>query len=137
MDDFTIRPAVDLDVVQILETMQSSIPLPIPQMSPSGHIESGIVSIDPSDATLSDEFLCPEDCFDALEDQIHYVPSLGHDAVETLDPYPAEIHLSVQIMLRILNDQQMLPLNCLGDFFPHITISGPSAPIGTILPPVL
>jgi hypothetical protein len=30
VDDFTTRPAVDLDVVQIVETMQSSIPLPIP-----------------------------------------------------------------------------------------------------------
>jgi hypothetical protein len=30
MNDFIIRPAVDVDVVQILETMQSSRLLPIP-----------------------------------------------------------------------------------------------------------
>jgi ATP-dependent exoDNAse (exonuclease V) alpha subunit len=30
IDDFAIRPAVDADVVQILETMQSFRPLPIP-----------------------------------------------------------------------------------------------------------
>jgi hypothetical protein len=32
MDDFTIRPPVDFDVVQILETMESSRTLPIPQI---------------------------------------------------------------------------------------------------------
>jgi hypothetical protein len=32
MDDFIIRPPVDLDVVQILETIQYSRPLPIPQI---------------------------------------------------------------------------------------------------------
>jgi hypothetical protein len=56
MDDFTIRPAVDVDVLQILETMQSSGPLPMPQIAPGDNIEFGIASIDPSDATLSDEF---------------------------------------------------------------------------------
>jgi hypothetical protein len=80
MDDFTIRPAVD--VVEILETMQSSRPLPIPHISPGRNFESGIASIDPFDATLSDEFPCPDDYFDAPEDQIHYIPSLDHDAVE-------------------------------------------------------
>jgi hypothetical protein len=68
MDDFTIRPAVDVEVVQILEAMQSSRPLPIPKILPGDNVESGIVSIDPSDATLSDEFLCPDDYFDAPKD---------------------------------------------------------------------
>jgi hypothetical protein len=67
-DDFNIRPAVDVDVVQILETMQSSRPLPIPQISPSDNVEFGIASIDPSDATLSDEFPCRDDDFDAPKD---------------------------------------------------------------------
>jgi hypothetical protein len=101
MYDFTIRPAVD--VVQILETIQSSRPLSIPQISPGDNIESGIASIDPSDATLSGEFLCP-DVFDAPEDQISCVPSLDHDAIEIFDPYPAEIPINVQIMSRILED---------------------------------
>jgi hypothetical protein len=48
IDGFTISPAVDVDVIQILETMQSS--------RPDDNIEAGIASIDPSDATLSDEF---------------------------------------------------------------------------------
>jgi hypothetical protein len=61
MDNFTIRPVVDLDVVYILETMQSSTPVPISQISPGDNVESGIASIDPSDANLSDEFLCPDD----------------------------------------------------------------------------
>jgi hypothetical protein len=68
MEDFTIRPLVDLDVVQILETMQSSRPLPIPQISHGDNVEPGITSIDPSDAPLSDEFPCPDDYFDAPKD---------------------------------------------------------------------
>jgi hypothetical protein len=68
MGDFSIHPAVDVDVVQIFETTQSSIPLLIPQISPGDNRESGIASIDPSDATLSDEFPCPDDYFDAPED---------------------------------------------------------------------
>jgi hypothetical protein len=131
-NDFIIRPAVDTDVVQILETMQSSRPLPIPQISPGDNIESGIASIDPSDVTLSDEFPCPDDYFDAPKDQIRYIPSLDHDAVESFDRYPVEIPLSVQIMPRILEDQQVLRFNCLGDFFPQITIFGPSVSVATL-----
>jgi hypothetical protein len=106
MDDFTLRPAVD--VVQILETMQSSRSLPIPQISPGDNVESDIASIDPSDVTLSDEFPCSDDYFDAPEDQLRLVPSLDHDAFETFDPYPAKILFNVQIMSRILEDQQVL-----------------------------
>jgi hypothetical protein len=67
MDNFTIRPAVDIDVVQILETMQSSIPLPIPQISLGDDIEPGTASIHPSNAILLDKFPCPHD-FDGPED---------------------------------------------------------------------
>jgi hypothetical protein len=104
MDDFTIRPAVDVDVIQILETMHSSRPVPIPQILPGDSVESIITSIDPSDATLSDEFPYPDDYFDAPEDQICCVPSLDHDVLETFDPYPTKIPLNVQIMSRILED---------------------------------
>jgi hypothetical protein len=137
MDDFTIRPAVDIDVVQILETMQSPRPLSIPQNSPSDNVESGIASIDPSDATLADEFPCPDNYFDAPEDQIRCVPSLDHDTVETFDPYSAEMPLNVQIMSRILGHRQVLRFNCLGDFFAQITISEPSVPVMTLLRRVL
>jgi hypothetical protein len=108
MDDFTIRPAVDVDVVQILETVQSSRPLLISQISPGDNVESGIASIDPSDAFLSGEFPCPDDYFDAPEDQIHCAPSLDHGAIETFDPYLAEIPLNAHIMSRILKKQQVL-----------------------------
>jgi hypothetical protein len=50
LDDFTIRPPVDLDVVQILYTIESSRALPIPQISPGDNVESGIGPIDRSDA---------------------------------------------------------------------------------------
>jgi hypothetical protein len=137
MDDFTIHPAVDLDAVQILETMQSSRPLPIPQISPGDIVESGMASIDPSDATLLDEFPCPDDYFDSSENQIRCFRSPDHDAVETLDPYPAEIRLNVQIMSWILEYQQMLRFNCLGDFCPQIAVSGPSVLVETLLRRVL
>jgi hypothetical protein len=137
MDDFPIRPAVDIDVVHILEAMQSSRLLLIPYISLGDNIEPGIASVGPSDAILSDEFPFPDDDFDAPEDQIRCVPNLGHDAVETFDQYPAEIPLDVQIMSRILEAQQVLRFNCLGDFFPQIIISGPSVPVATLLCQVL
>jgi hypothetical protein len=91
MDDSTIRPPVDLDVVQILETMESSRTLPIPQISPGNNVESGVGSIDPSDATLSKELPCRDDYFEIPEDQIDFVPCFDHDAVEIFDPCPDEI----------------------------------------------
>jgi hypothetical protein len=97
-DDFSILPPFDVDVVQILETMQSFRPLSIPQNSPGGNVESSIVSIDPPNATLSDEFPCPNNYFDAPMDQIGCVSCRDHDVVETFDPHPAEIPLNVQIM---------------------------------------
>jgi hypothetical protein len=133
MADFAIRRAVDLDVIQTLETMQSPRPLPILKMSPGDNVESGVASIDPSGAPLSNEFPCPDDRFKASKDQTRCVPSLDRDAVETFDPYPAKIPLNVQITSRIHEDQQMLRFNYLGDFFPRITISGPSVPVATRL----
>jgi hypothetical protein len=47
MDDFAIRPAVNPDIVQIFEMMQSARPLPIPQISPGDNVESGIASNQP------------------------------------------------------------------------------------------
>jgi hypothetical protein len=71
---------------------------------PDDNIEAGIASIDPSDATLSDEFPWPDNYFDAPDDQIRCVPNLDHDAVETFDSYPAETPLNMQIMSRIRED---------------------------------
>jgi hypothetical protein len=88
MNDFTIRPPVDLDAVQIFETMESSRALLIPQISPGDNVESGVGSIDPSDATLAKELPCPDDYVDTPEDQIDCVPSLDHNAIEIFDPCP-------------------------------------------------
>jgi hypothetical protein len=137
MDNLTILPAVDVNAIQIIETVQSSKSLSIPQNSPGDNVESGIASIDPYDTNLADDFPCPGDYFDAPEDQIRCVPSLDHDAVETFDPYPAEIPLNVQIMSRILGDQQILRFNSLEDFFHQIIISGPSVFVVTLLRRVL
>jgi hypothetical protein len=48
--------------------MKSSRPRPISQISPGNNVESGIASIDPSEATLPDEFPCTDDYFEAPED---------------------------------------------------------------------
>jgi hypothetical protein len=117
VDDFTIRPAVEVDGAQILETIQSSRPLLISQISPGDNLEPSIASIDPCAAILSDEFPWPGGDFDTPEDQIRCVPSLDYDAIETFDPDPTEIPFNVQIMSRILENQQVLRFNCLGDFF--------------------
>jgi hypothetical protein len=118
MNDFTLRPPVDLDVVQILQTMESSRALAIPQISPGDNVEPGIGCIDPSDATLAKRLPCPNEYNGAPEDQISCVPSLEHDAVEIVDPCPDEIPLNVQIMSRLLEDQRVLRFNCLGDIVP-------------------
>jgi hypothetical protein len=100
MDDFTIRQPVDQDAIQILETMQSSGSLPIPRILPDNNVESGIASIEPSGASLSDEL----SCLDVPDDPIRCVPNLDHDAFEIFDLYLAEILLDVQIMSWILKD---------------------------------
>jgi hypothetical protein len=123
-DDFAIRPSVDLDVIQILETMESSKALPIPQILPGDNVESGVGSIDPSDAALAKELPCPDDYVDAPEDQIDCVPSLDRDAVEISDPCPNEKPLNVQIMSWVLEDQQVLQFNFLRDTVPQSYISG-------------
>jgi hypothetical protein len=108
---FTVHPATDVDVVQILETVQSSRALPIPQVSPGDNAKPGIASIYLPNASLLNEFPCPDDYIDTPEAQIRCVPSLDHDAIETFDPYPAELPLNVQIISRILEDQQVLRFN--------------------------
>jgi hypothetical protein len=122
MDDFTIRQPLTLMLFKL--SRRCNLPDRNQSQNSAGdNVESGIASIDRSDATLSDEFPCPDDYFDAPWDQIHCVLSLNHDVIKIFDPYPAEIPFNVQIMSRILEDQQMLPFNCLGDFFHEITIS--------------
>jgi hypothetical protein len=65
-----------------------------PKISPGDNGASGIVSTDPSDATLLGELFCPDDSFNAPEDHIPCVPSLDHDAVPAFDPYRRR-HLSM------------------------------------------
>jgi hypothetical protein len=137
MDDFTILPPADLDVVQILETVESSRAFPIPQISSGHNVESGVGSINPSDATLAEELPCPDDYVDAPEDLIDCVPSLDHDVVKIFDPCPDGISLNVQIMSRVLEDQQLLRFNCLGDIVPQSYKSGPSVSVATLLCRVL
>jgi hypothetical protein len=137
MNDFTIRPPVDGDVVQILERSQSSRPRPIPQISPGDSAESGIASVEPSNAILSDQPPCPDDSLDAPEDQIRCVSSFDHDAVEIFDSCLAEIPFNVLIMSPIHEDQQLLRFNYPGDILPQITISGQSVSVAMLLCQIL
>jgi hypothetical protein len=98
IDDFATRSPVDLEVVQILETMQSSRPMPIPQISPGDNVGSGSASLNRSNATLSNGLPCPDDYFDAPEDQIDFAPRLDHDDIELFDPCPDEMSLNAKIM---------------------------------------
>jgi hypothetical protein len=108
-----------------------------PPNLPGDNEESGIVSTDPSDATISDEVLCPDDYLNAPTDQIRCVSSLDHDVIETFDLYPAEIPLSVQIMSRILEDRHAFRFSYFGDFLPQITISKPSVSVVALFRRVL
>jgi hypothetical protein len=76
MDSFIIHPPVDVDVVRIVETMQSSKPLPIPHISPGDNVESSIASVNPSHAALSNELPCHDDYFDTHENQIVFPASI-------------------------------------------------------------
>jgi hypothetical protein len=133
IEDFTIRPPFEVDVIRIFAAIKSSRPLPISQISPGHNVESGIASIDPSDATLPDEFPCTDGYFEAPDDQIRCVPSLDHEAVETFDSYPAEIPLNIQIMSQILENKPVLQFNCFVDFFTQITVPEPSVPVAIFL----
>jgi hypothetical protein len=68
MDDFTIRPPVDADVVPIVESMiYSGAPLLASPLHPD-IIPPDRSSLDESDTTQSDELPCPNDYLDTPED---------------------------------------------------------------------
>jgi hypothetical protein len=104
-NDFIIHPPVDLDVVEILERMQSSRLPPKPQILPGDNLEPVFGSIDASETTSSEELPCPGNAFDAPEDEIHFGASFDRHTIEIVELYPAQISFNVQIISSIPEDQ--------------------------------
>jgi hypothetical protein len=97
MDAFSLRPPIDLDVVQILETMQPFRPHQSSKFRLV--IKSSLVLLPSIRLTQLSQTnsLAPDDYFDPPDDQIRCVPSLDHDAVETVDSYPALYHCRLYV----------------------------------------
>jgi hypothetical protein len=101
--------------------------LPVPQIFPGGNVEPHLDSFNASERTSSEKIPDLGDDFDTPEDEILCVPSFDHDAAQMVDQYPAETPLNPEIMSIILEDQQPLRFDCLGDMPP-----GPSVPVATV-----
>jgi hypothetical protein len=110
-DDFGIHPPVDRDVVQILETMNASRPSTITPIVPGNDIQAELAFIEPYDALSIRQLSCFDDYIDASEDDVDFVPSFEPDRYEIVDQHSVEIPLNVQIISRILEDQQELRFN--------------------------
>jgi hypothetical protein len=98
LEDFVSRPPVDLNVIQILERMNSS-----------------------------SASLLPDDHVDVPEDQINSVPTFDYNAAETMNSHASEILFNIDIMAGILGEQQMLRLGCPGHILTEISL-GASVP---------
>jgi hypothetical protein len=113
MEHFTIRPAVDLDVVPILETMNSSGTSAIAPPLPVDPLDPALSSLDCWDGASSGELACPDWYFDPSEDQLNSVPRFDYDAAGIVDPHHAGPAVIVGIVSCILEDQQLLQFYCL------------------------
>jgi hypothetical protein len=69
IEAFTIRPPVDLGIVQTLETASSSNAPPTTPPLPGNNVKADPSSLEGPDSTHSGEFPCPDDYSDAPEDQ--------------------------------------------------------------------
>jgi hypothetical protein len=132
MDDFTIYPLVDADVVQKVEsTSPSDGPLIAPRL-PGDNIQPDFSSFDGSDTIQSDELLCPDDYVDASEDETESLPGSQYDAGEIVHPRPADIPRNIDIISGILQDPLVLRLNSLGDALLDIIPFTDPVPMATV-----
>jgi hypothetical protein len=134
VDDFTIRPVVEVDVAQILETIQSSRPLLISQISPGDNLEPSIASIDPSDATLSDEFPAATSTLPRMKFVVFPV------SITMLLKHLIRTRLRYLSMFRLCHGS-LRTNRCFGLIASEISLlkslSGPSVPVATLLRRVL
>jgi hypothetical protein len=96
-DDFAIRPPVDRDVVQILETMNAFRPLAITPIVPGNDIQAELAFIEPYEALSIRQLPCSDNYIDASEDDVNFVPSFEPDRDEIVEQHSVEIPLNVQI----------------------------------------
>jgi hypothetical protein len=133
VDEFSICPAVDADDVQIVESMNHSGRRPIASRLHADNIQPDISSFDGSDTTQSDELPCSDNYLDAPEDGTESLSGVEYDAAETMHPHPVDIPRNIDIIAGILQDPQVLRLNCLGDALFNIIPSTDPVPMATVL----
>jgi hypothetical protein len=95
LEDFTIRPPVDLEVVDILETRNSSGGSAIPSRLPEDHLDAGLCSLDSSEESPSDELSCSDDYVGGPYDELDSVPTFD-DRSETAVRSRQNISLSTK-----------------------------------------
>jgi hypothetical protein len=133
MDDFTIRPPVDADVIRIVESMSHSGGPRIPPPLPADNTQPDLCSLDESDTTQSHELPCPDDDLNAPEDETESIPGVEHDAAEIVHPHPVGMPRPIDIIAGILQDRRVLRLNCFGDALPDIIPFTDPVPMATVL----
>jgi hypothetical protein len=133
MDDFTIRPPVDPDVVQIVESMGRSSGQPVAPSLPANNIQPDLSSLDGSDTAQSHKLPCPVDHLDAPKDETQSLPGVEYQAPETVHSHPVDIPRNPEIIACIPQDPQVLRLKCLGDALPDFSPFTNPVPMATVL----
>jgi hypothetical protein len=113
MDDFTIGPPVDLDVFQILETINTFSEAQIAASCLANQMYPFPPVFDCPDRALLKGLPCPGDHFDS-EDQLDSVSEFEDDDAEIVTLGPAEIPINAAVMTGIFKDQQVFRFSCLG-----------------------
>jgi hypothetical protein len=129
--DLLIRPPVDLDVVQILETMSVSNEARVAASCLVDQMDPFPPVFDCPDRALSEGRHCLDDHFDA-EDQLDSVPEFEDDDAKIVTLQLAEIPINAAVMTGTLEDQQVLRFSCLGS-----DRLRPPVPLGMVLNRVL
>jgi hypothetical protein len=133
MDDFTIRPLVGADAVRIVESMSPSDGPPIVPALPADCVQPELSSFDRSDTAQSHELPWPDDYLDAPEDDTESLSGVENYAPEMVHSHPVDIPRNIDIIAGILQDAQLLRLNCLGDALPDINPFTDPVPLTTVL----
>jgi ubiquitin C-terminal hydrolase len=124
-EDFTIRPSVDRDVVEILEAMDSSPGVPIGPSFPVDQIDPAPPMLeDPEDLSSNGMLLpLPDQYFDTSDDDLDAPPSFDDDAAEVANPEPAEISPNDGLIWDLIENQEALRFNCLGSIVNSVPVA--------------
>jgi hypothetical protein len=108
VDDFLIRPSVDLDVVQILEKMDCSTPSGIPPVFSADRPNPDVYCSENPQPDSSGDLICPDPCLEVSDDEFDPVPGFYDEIEEIIDPAPVEILPNPDIIAGILENQALL-----------------------------